>query len=152
MSQAKPKPKPKGMSDTEIAARVKKSGSYIHLKPKQVVHVVKQLSPTDQAKCFTGSKTMKALDKTQSAGIVALFGLNGDTPVSKIPLPKRRALIKATMGKNKEVDEYLKDNNLWDSATLDDDKEVAGDFSPSNFWALLDGIVKDIDLSDPDSK
>ena len=143
MSQAKK------MTEADIAARVKKSGSYIHLKPTQVVHIVKQLKPADQSRCFTGSKTIKALDKTQSAGIVALFGLNGNTPVSKIPLAERRKIIKTTMGKNKELDTYLTENNLATSADLLIDKSVAGDFSPSNFWSLLDDIIKDIDLNLP---
>ena len=153
MSQAKKNNTPKGMSDAEIASRVKKSGSYINLKPPQVVHIVKQLKPAWQTRCFNGSKTVSPLDKVETAGLIAIHGLNKDnSSISKMPVDARRKLIKDAMAKNDELNKFLTDNNLFDRASILVDKNMPGDFSPSNFWALLDEIVTDIDLSNPASK
>ena len=144
---------PKGMTSSEINSRVKKSCSYINLKPNQIVHIVSQLSLDQQKKCFSKAKKVEPLDKVETAGIIALHGIApANTPISKMKLADRRKLIKAAWGKNKELTSFLAENNLEERAKLLELKELPGDFSPRSFWELLDGIVKDLDLSNPDDK
>ena len=142
----------KGMTASEIRSRVKKSGSYINLKPNQIVAIVLQLSPGEQKECFNDAKKLLPLDKVSTAGIVAIHGLNKDKPISKIPVAERRKLIRNAIGKNAELTKFLNENNLTEQAGLLQEKELPGDFKPSGIWKLIDGLLDELDLSNPDNK
>jgi hypothetical protein len=143
---------PKKMTKQEILDRTKNK-SYIMLQQPHIVKVVSQLTPKQQLHCFNGAKTIKPLSKVETAGILALIeGLDkiDNRPISKIPIKKRREIIKEQSGKNKKLKKFLEDNQLWAKSQIMEETTSPGDFSPSGLWTVLDGLLTALDLSKPE--
>jgi len=139
----------KGMSKTEISERTKDS-SYITLKKNQIVKIVSQLPPEHQKRCFSGEKTMKPLDKVETAyALTEVPDLKkiDQRPISKIPLKERWKIIQDWAKDHEDYKTFLVENNFWQRSQLDKEVSTPGDFSPSGLWSVLDEFLQDLDLS-----
>jgi len=139
----------KKMTDDEIDSRTK-DNSYITLNKATIKKVIKQLPAATQVKCFGDKKTISPLDKFESAYLLSqipdLKAID-DRPISQIPLEEKRQIIKNAYEGNEEFKKIVDDEKLGTRAELLADKEVPGDFSPSNLWEILDEMIADLDLA-----
>jgi len=141
----------KKLTNQQILDRTK-AKSYIMLPQDHIVKVVSQLNAEQQKKCFGNEKTLKPLNPVQAAGILTVVeGLDkiDPRPISKIPIDDQRKIIKEQSAKNDAVKKFLEENGYWEQSQILKETTVAGDFSPSGLWSVIDDMIADMDFSRP---
>lgn len=133
------------MKQKEILDRLK-SKTYISLKAEEVVRILKQFPEDKQKQCFADNKSIKPLDNlTATAAIANIENYEEkiEKPLSKLTLNEKRAIVKNNLN---ELEDFLKNNGLWERAQLLKEKSIPGDFRPSKFWEVLDQLIPDYEL------